>query len=30
MLKAFQWAENPEAALATLHKKAYGKWPREE
>lgn len=30
MLKAFDWASNPAAALSTLHKKAYGKWPSEK
>lgn len=30
MLKAFDWADDPEAALATLEKKATGKWPAEK
>lgn len=30
MLKAFKWASDPAAALSTLHKKAYGKWPSEK
>ena len=30
MLKAFSWADDPEAALSTLEKKATGKWPSEK
>ena len=30
MLKAFSWADDPEAALSTLEKKATGKWPNEK